>query len=152
MDIYGALKDMFIGAIPTFLLTWILYFYVSRVFYAPLRQALDERHAATTGLRGKAGEHIALAERKTAEYEEALKASRAELYRHQEEERSAALAQRAAILQTARERSQEKLNQARQQIQQETAEAKAALQRQSEEMAVWIANAVLQPTARGRRG
>ena len=146
MDLIGALKNMFISAIPTFVLVWILYAYVSKVFYAPVRKALDERHAATAGLRKKADEHIALAERKTAEYEDALKASRAELYKHQEEERNAAMTQRAAILQTARDKAQEKVQQARQQIQAETAEAKVSLERQSEEMATWIANAVLNPT------
>jgi F0F1-type ATP synthase membrane subunit b/b' len=151
MDLIGALKEMFISAIPTFILVWILYAYVSRVFYAPVRQALDERHAATAGLRKKADEHIALAERKTAEYEDALKASRAELYKHQEEERNAAMKQRAAILQTAREKAQEKVQQARQQIQAETAEAKGSLERQSEEMAAWIAQAVLNPTVGGRK-
>ena len=79
MDLIGALKNMFISAIPTFVLVWILYAYVSKVFYAPVRKALDERHAATAGLRKKADEHISLAERKTAEYEDALKASRAEM-------------------------------------------------------------------------
>ena len=55
-------------------------------------------------------------------------------------------AQRTAILQTARDKAQEKVQQARQQIQAETAEAKVSLERQSEEMATWIANAVLNPT------
>jgi F0F1-type ATP synthase membrane subunit b/b' len=152
MDLIGALKDMFISAIPTFVLVWILYAYVAKVFYAPVRKALDERHAATAGLRKKADEHIALAERKTTEYEDALKTSRAELYKHQEEERNGAMAQRAAILQNAREKSQEKLVQARQQIQAEAAQAKVSLERQSEEMAAWIAQAVLNPTAGGRQG
>jgi F-type H+-transporting ATPase subunit b len=151
MDLLSALKDMFISAIPTFVLVWILYAYVSRVFYAPVRKALDDRQAATAGLRKKAEEHIALAERKTTEYEETLRASRADLYKHQEQERNAAMTTRAAILQRAREMAHEKVQQARQQIQQETAEAKTSLERQSEEMATWIARAVLNPTIGGRR-
>jgi len=151
MDILGALKDMFVSAIPTFILVWILYAYVSKVFYAPVRKALDDRQAATSGLRKKAEEHIALAERKTAEYEDTLRASRADLYKHQEQERNAAMATRAAILQTARERAQEKVQQARGKIQQETVEAKTSLERQSEEMAAWIANAVLNPPVGSRR-
>lgn len=152
MDIVDALKGMLLSAVPTFILVWLLYAYVSMVFYKPVRKALDDRYAATTGLRKKADEHIALAEQKTSEYEEALRSSRTELYKHQEQERNAAMTQRAAILQTAREKAQEKVQQARQQIQNETAEAKVALERQSEEMATWIASAVLNPTAGGRKG
>jgi F0F1-type ATP synthase membrane subunit b/b' len=152
MDLVGALKNMFISAIPTFILVWILYAYVAKVFYAPVRKALDDRYAATEGLRKKAEAHIGMAEKKTQEYEETLRSNRAELYKHQEDERNAGLAQRAVILQTAREKAQEKVQQARQQIQQEAAEAKGALERQSEEMAVWITNAVLNPTSGGRQG
>ena len=151
MDIVGALKDMFVSAIPTFVLVWILYAYVSRVFYAPVRKTLDDRHAATSGLRKKAEEHIALAERRTTEYEESLRASRADLYKHQEEERNQAMTARAAILQKARERAQGKVQEARQQIQRETADAKISLERQSDEMASWIASAVLNPPIGGRR-
>ncbi|MSO20087.1 MAG: hypothetical protein EXQ56_06415 [Acidobacteria bacterium] len=145
MDLVGALKDLFISAVPTFMLVWILYAYVSQVFYRPMRKALDDRHSATTGLRKKADEQIALVEKKTSDYEDALRANRGELARHQEEQRTAAMKQRATIIQLARDSAQQKMTRARAEIVQETAEAKKSLERQSEEMALWITNAVLNP-------
>jgi len=74
-----ALGEILLGAIPTFLLVWALYLYVTRVFLHPLQGTLRKRHEATEGLRAAAAANIAAAERKAAQYEESLRAARVEL-------------------------------------------------------------------------
>ena len=149
MQTLVALEDILVKAIPTFILVWILYFYISRVFLGPLQQTLRKRHDATEGLRQAAEARISLAERKKAEYQEALRSNAAELYRQQEQDRQRAIDQRAEILRQARQRAEEQISGARQQIHAEAEEAKKVLQRESEQMAQWITRAILEPSAAG---
>lgn len=142
-----ALQDILIKAIPTFLLVWVLYFYVSRGFLAHLQKTLRQRKDATEGLREAAAQRISLAEQKTAAYQEALRSNAAEIYRQQEEDRQKALEQRAEILRQARQKAEERIRSARQEILRDTEEAKQALRRESEQMARWIAQVILEPPA-----
>ena len=142
-----ALGDILLNAIPTFILVWILFLYTSRVFLKPLQETLRKRRESTEGLRQAAQARLALAERKTAEYQEALRVSSAELYRQQERERQKTLEQRAGILRQARQRAEEQITHARQEIRQDTEIAKKQLAQESEWMAQWITQAILGPAA-----
>ena len=142
-----ALGDILLNAIPTFILVWILFVYTSRVFLKPLQETLRKRRESTEGLRQGAEARMALAERKTAEYQEALRASAAELYRQQEQERQKALEQRAEIMRQARQRAEELIGRARQEIRQDTELARKQLAQESERMAQWIMQAILEPAA-----
>src|SRR5258708_3146065 len=93
-----ALKQILLGAVPPFVLVWILYFYVTRVFFRPLQKTLQQRYDSTAGLRKKAEADLAAAEEKTAQYQGALRTARSELYNIQEQERKGALEQRAEII------------------------------------------------------
>src|SRR5215470_18917803 len=83
----NALGGILLNAVPTFILFFFLLFYLKAVFFKPLEKVLHERDEATTGARKRAEESLAKAEKKAAEYEEALKAARNDLYREQEEMR-----------------------------------------------------------------
>jgi F-type H+-transporting ATPase subunit b len=141
-----ALKELFIRAIPSFVLVWILFAFVARLFYRPLRAAMDKRRQETEGAREAASSRIALMEEKTNEYEEALRTSRADLYREQEQELGKAMERREEILKQARAKAEEKMSQSRQNILRETEDAKKALAQESQQMAQWIAQAILDPT------
>ena len=145
-----ALGDILLNAIPTFVLVWILFLYTSRVFLKPLQETLRKRRESTEGLRQAAEARLDLAEQKTAEYQEALRASSAELYRQQEQERQKALEQRAEILRQARQRAGEQITHARQEIRQDTEIAKKQLAQESERMGQWITQAILEPAAAAR--
>jgi F-type H+-transporting ATPase subunit b len=147
METLIALEAILLKAVPTFLLVWILYFYVSRFFLAPLEKALHQRRESTEGLRKAAESRVNQAEQKTVAYQDALRAGSAELYRQQEQERQKAMEQRAEILKQARQRAEERLARARQEIRQDTDEAKKQLERESEQMAQWITRAILEPPA-----
>ena len=142
-----ALGDILLKAIPTFILVWILYWYVSRVFLGPLQETLNKRRASTEGLRKAAEGRLSQAEQKTAAYKEAVRASAADIYRQQEQARQSAMEQRAEILRQARQRADERLALARQEIRQDTELAKNILDTESEQMALWITRAILEPPA-----
>jgi len=147
-----ALKNILIGAIPTFILVWLLFLYISRVFLAPLQATLKKRREATSGLRESAETSIAQAEKKAAEYEAALRAARAEVYRIQEQERQKALEQRAEVLRQAHERAEQAAKAAREEIRADAETAKKTLAAQADAIAASIAQAILQPAGASRRG
>ena len=63
MQALYALKEILIGAIPTFVLLWILYFFITYVFYRPLDRTLRKRREDTAGLRQTADAALAELER-----------------------------------------------------------------------------------------
>ena len=143
MDVLIELRNILLQAIPTFVLVWILYFYISRIFFRPLQKTLSERHVATAGLRQAAEANIALAEQKTSQYQEALQSARTELYRQQEQERQQALDRRAEILRQSRQQAEEMVKRAQQEIRVEVEQAKKRLETESDQIALSIVQAIL---------
>src|SRR3954462_10777335 len=127
MEVLDSLKEIVIGAIPTFILLWIFYFYVTKVFYGPLQTTLRKRREETAGLRQTAEAALAEVEKQTAKYQAALRTAQSEIYRIQEQERQRALDQRAEIVRQARTRAEQPIATAQQQIRQEAEAAKATL-------------------------
>jgi len=152
MEPLAALREILLGAIPTFLLVWVLYLYVTRVFFRPLQETLSKRHHATDGMREAAESSIAEAEKKTARYEESLQSARAELYQQQEQERQQAIERRDEIVQRARSQAEEMVARARQEIKGDVEEAKKRLAAETEPMAQSISRAILEPAAFGGKG
>jgi F0F1-type ATP synthase membrane subunit b/b' len=147
MAALSALKQILLGAIPTFILVWILYFYTTRVFFRPLQKTLQKRLESTVGLRKAAEADLARVEKKTAEYQEALRAARSELYRIQEQERRNALERRAELVRQEQERAQEAVLRARDEIRMEVEAAKKSLAADSEQIALSITQSILKPAA-----
>jgi F0F1-type ATP synthase membrane subunit b/b' len=151
MESLIAVRDILLSAIPTFILVWILYWLVSRLFLNPLQRVLRQRHESTEGLRQAAESRLKSAEQKTAEYQEALRAGAAEIYRQQEQERQKALERRTAAVQEARKRAEQRIAEARQEIERDTQQAKQTLAGESEQMAERILRSVLEPGAPASR-
>ena len=145
MQTLVALGDILVKAIPTFILVWILFLYVSRIFLNPLQSTLRKRYESTEGLRQAAGARIGQAEQMTAAYQEALQTNSAEIYRQQEQDRQRAMEQRTEILRQAREKAEARIASARQEIHQDAEAAKKILQNESDQLAQWITRAVLEP-------
>src|ERR1035437_10711175 len=80
-----ALGGILLKAVPTFLLVLLLNFYLKAVFFKPLEKVLRERYEATEGARKLAAESMERAAARTAEYEAAVRAARAEVYQAQEQ-------------------------------------------------------------------
>lgn len=145
--ILTALGGLLMRALPTFFLLLVLHFYLKFVFYRPLDKVLASRRAATEGASGKARASLDAAAHKSAEYEAALRAARAEIYREQEETRRQWRAEQAAAVADSRRSASELVQQARAQLAEEAAQAGLSLQSESERLAGEIADAIL----RGRR-
>ncbi|MGO9259034.1 MAG: ATP synthase F0 subunit B [Bryobacteraceae bacterium] len=141
------LGGILLSALPTFILVIFLHYYLKFMFFKPLEKVLGERHAATEGARALAVESLQRAERKTAEYEAAMRAERAKIYREfeqhhkrlQEEENAALLAERTAAEQHVRE--------AREELARELEAAKTSLAATSDALAGQIAESILRRRA-----
>lgn len=130
-------------AAPTFLLIILLHFYLKAMLFKPLEKALEERKAATEGVRKQAREAREMAERRAAEYEESLRAARAEVYKEQDELRAELRKQQSDALASIRAQTEASIAEARARIAREREEAQAALLAESDALAEAIANAAL---------
>src|SRR5215831_17329925 len=100
-----ALGGILLRALPTFLLVVALNFYLKFVFFKPLEKVLHRRYEATEGARKLAEQALEHAAAKTAEYESALRAARAEIYSAQEKVYQELQARESAAIAAAREQA-----------------------------------------------
>jgi F-type H+-transporting ATPase subunit b len=147
MDLGQQLLDLLVGALPTVIIVFFLFFFLRWAFWGPLERALAERQAATEGARKQAEQVIAHANEKMRQYEDALRHARAEVYRQQEAGRHAAVEERNRIVREARERANDSVRQAKLEIQRDVEQAKRALEAESERLADEIARNLLAPQA-----
>lgn len=138
-----ALGGLLLNAVPTFLIVFLLYFYLKFVFFRPLARVLQARYEATEGARKKAQEIQERAAARTSEYEEAMRAARAGVYQTQEQLHRKLEAQRAADLEAAHKRAENLVQDAKEQLQMELAQSKNALQKESEILSDQIADTLL---------
>lgn len=138
-----ALSGILLKAIPTFLLVIFLHFFLKYSFFRPLERVLKARYDATEGARKLAEETVAKAEARTAEYEAALRAARAEVYQAQERLHQQLEEQRRAEVQAGRAAAEQNIRQAKAQIASDVEQARRDLERESEQLAAQIADAVL---------
>jgi F-type H+-transporting ATPase subunit b len=138
-----ALSGILRNAIPTFLLLILLHFYLKYMFFKPLDKVLRARYEATEGAQKRAAESLQKAADRTAEYESALRAARAEVYQSQEELHRRLQEEHAAQVQSAREQADAAVREAREHLAAEVLEAKSGLAAQSDALAGQIADAIL---------
>jgi F-type H+-transporting ATPase subunit b len=121
------LTGLLIKAIPTVFFFIALMVYLQIVFFKPLLEVMRERRRQTEGVRKLADEAFAAADQKTAEFERALQAARAEIYKDQEAMRQRWLAEQAETLAAARADADAKIREARAEISQDVERAKEEL-------------------------
>jgi F-type H+-transporting ATPase subunit b len=141
------LGQLLLQAVPTFLLVVFLHFYLKWIFFKPLEKVLRSRYEATEGARKLAEQSLERAAAKTAEYEAALRAARAEVYQAQERMHKQLQETEAAQLTDTRRRTEALVEEARQQIARDAEAAKASLAAQSDALADQIADAILRRSA-----
>ncbi|MGA2134085.1 MAG: ATP synthase F0 subunit B [Bryobacteraceae bacterium] len=138
-----ALSGILLHAIPTFLLVFFLHFYLKYMFFKPLGKVLEARYEATDGARKRAAESLEKAAAKTAEYEAALRAARAEIYQKQEQLHRQLQEEQAAQVNAARAQAEAAVREAKTQIQAEIEQAKKDLAADSDALANQIAETIL---------
>jgi F-type H+-transporting ATPase subunit b len=141
------LGGILLRALPTFLLVILLDFYLKAVFFEPLEKVLEKRYEATEGARKLAEESLVRAAAKTAEYEAAIRAARAEVYQSQELLHRELQERETAALAVARRSADAAVEQAKQLLARDVEAARSGLERDSESLADQIAESILRRSA-----
>ena len=144
-ETFRQISELLLGSIPTIIFFLLLYGLYTVLVHKPLVRVLAERHARTQGAIEKARADIALAERRTAEYEQKLRDARIAILKAQEARRTLASKARDAALAEARTQSQAQVQQARAAIEQEKLAAKTTLEAEAGRLASEIIRIVLEP-------
>jgi F-type H+-transporting ATPase subunit b len=142
-----ALGGILLKAVPTFLLVVLLHFYLKGVFFKPLQKVLRQRYEATEGARKLADETLERAAARTAEYQAAMRAARAEIYQAQEQSHKRLQEGEFAELTAARQRAEAAVQEVKTQLAGDVEAAKAGLARDSELLANQIAESILRRSA-----
>ena len=142
-SVLAALGGLLLKALPTFILVLVLHFYLKFIFFKPLERVLDERYQATEGARRQAQATLEQAAAKAAEYEQALRAARAEVYQAEEELHRQLEERRKEEMAEARLRAEETVRQAKAALAGEAESARRMLDRETGMLADRIADSLL---------
>ena len=142
-EILNQLGGLVLGSVPTMLLFILLVVTYGFLVRRPLDRVLAERRARTSGAVEEARGAIAAAETKTSDYEEKLRAARAEIYAFREARLKQWNAERDAALEQVRRSSQERIRVARLEIEQSASDARRQIESMSGELSSRILTAVL---------
>jgi F-type H+-transporting ATPase subunit b len=148
-ETFRQISELLLGSIPTILFFLLLFGLYTVLVHKPLMQVLAERHARTQGAIDKARADIALAEQRTAEYEQQLRDARIAILKAQEARRTLAAKTRDAALAETRTQSQAQVKQARAAIEQDKLAAQATLDADAGRLASEIIRIVLEPATAG---
>jgi len=142
-----ALGGILLKAVPTFLLVVLLHFYLKGVLFKPLQKVLRQRYEATEGARKLADESLERAAAKSAEYQDAMRAARGEIYQAQEQAHKRLQEGEFAELGAARKRAEAAVREAKTLLARDVEAAKASLAPDSELLANQIVESILRRTA-----
>jgi F-type H+-transporting ATPase subunit b len=150
-ETFRQISELLLGSIPTIIFFLLLYGLYIVLVHKPLTRVLAERRARTQGAVEKARSDIALAERRTAEYEQQLRDARIAILKAQEARRTLASKAREAALAEARTQSQAQVREARAAIEQDKQAAQTTLDADAGRLAAEIIRIVLEPAMAGGR-
>lgn len=122
----------------------VLYVFMTHFFFKPIVRVLHERRRLIEGRIQSAQQSVADADRKAGEYENALKAARAETFRRQESQREQALAERTELLSGTKVETDKTVQEARVRLLSEAEAASRKLDAQVDGLARELTSALLQ--------
>jgi F-type H+-transporting ATPase subunit b len=143
--------ELLISSIPTIICVLIVWTAYRFIVHGKLQQVLAERHALTEGAIERAQQEIAVAEKRTAEYEQRVREARSQIYKKQQANRQRVMDERNAALAESRKNAGELVKKARAALETDTVGAKAALEQQANVLADQVIATVLKPAAAGSR-
>ena len=147
--------ELLLGSVPTIIFFLLLFGLYTVLVHKPLTRVLSERNARTQGAIEKSRADIALAESRTADYEQKLRDARLTLFKAQEASRAKASQARSAALAETREKANAQIEQARSAIEGDKAVARTLLEGEAGRLATEIVRVVLKqgpaPTPAGGR-
>lgn len=127
----------------------ILVFVLNRILFRPIGRVLDERQTLTEGAANQARAARHSYDARLADYEAAIRQTRAESYKRSEQERAAAVEERRHLIDEAKLHAHEQIERAKQEIEQQVVQARAALESESRQIAERISRTVLGRTVGG---
>jgi F-type H+-transporting ATPase subunit b len=142
-EILQQLGGLVLGSVPTMVLFILLVTAYGLLVRRPLDRVLAERRARTSGAVEQARSAIAAAEAETTEYEEKLRAAKAEIFQARDRKLKQWAAERETVLAEVRKRTQERVLGAKQEIEQGAHEARLQIAGVSDELSARILDAVL---------
>jgi F-type H+-transporting ATPase subunit b len=148
-ETFRQISELLLGSIPTIIFFLLLYGLYTVLVHKPLMRVLAERRARTQGAIEKARADIALAEHRTAEYEQKLRDARIAVLKAQEARRAVAAKARDVAVAQARTESQAQVQQARAAIEQDKQAAQTTLDSEAGRLATEIIRIVLEPAMAG---
>jgi F0F1-type ATP synthase membrane subunit b/b' len=128
----------------TILYVVVLYVFMTHFFFKPIAHVLHERRRLIEGRLQASQQSVADADRKAGEYENALKAARAETFRHQETQREQTLAERTELLGRTKIETDKTVQEARVRLLSEAEAASKKLDTQVDGLARELTTALLQ--------
>lgn len=139
--------ELLVNSIPTIISVLILWTAYTFLVHNKLRQVLEQRHALTEGAIERAQQEIAIAEKRTAEYEQRVREARSQIYKTQQANRQRIMDERNAALADARKNAGEMVKKARTALEKDTVAAKASLEQHANVLADQVIATVLKPAA-----
>ena len=143
-DLVHQLGELFLRSVPVALIVLVFYFILRSLFFKPILAVMAEREARTLGAQKSAETAQAAAAEKSKQYQEALKQAKAKVYAEQETERKKLLDERAAVLKDARTKASAEVGKAKERVAGELEAAKKEIETSATQLAVEIAQRVLQ--------
>jgi F-type H+-transporting ATPase subunit b len=143
--------ELLVNSIPTIISVLILWTAYTFLVHGKLRQVLAQRHALTEGAIERAQQEIAIAEKRTAEYEERVREARSQIYKALQAHLQRVMEERNAALAEARKNAGEMVKKARVVLEADIISAKSALEQQAIVLAEQVIVTVLKPATAGGR-
>src|SRR5262249_50181440 len=121
----------------------VLIFILNATIFKPILKVLDERERLTSGAMSEAKHAVHDYDKRLSNYEEQIRAARAESYRLLESKRAAALNERGELLQRTKTQLTEKIEANKREIESAAGEARGQLETDAHVMAESISRNLL---------
>jgi len=143
VEIVNQLGELFLAAVPTVIIVFLFYLFMSWSFFKPMQRVLSERRKRAEGARVEAEASRVAAHEKLRSYNETVKKARVEIFAEQESKRRRTLEERQATINAARATAQSALQEAKKGIAADVQAARAELELSKDTLANDIAQAIL---------
>lgn len=132
------------STVVTIIYIVIVYMFMSRFFFRPITRVLHERRELIEGRMTAAHQAVSDADRKTGEYEQAIKSARGETFRRQEIQREKAISERAELVNRAKQNADTSVREAKVRLLAEAEAARTSLDTEVDSLAKQLTAAILQ--------
>jgi F-type H+-transporting ATPase subunit b len=132
-----------LSILVTVLYVIILYIFLSRFFFGPLTHVLQKRRELIEGRLEEARSRLEIVDQKTSEYEQTLRAAKAEAYHQQEIQRERALSEKAELVEKAKTQAGKVIEEGRARLQVQAEVARKKLEGDVETLAKKLTTVIL---------